>query len=362
MRLSRLLPAALAAALLAPAALAQGDLDAQLDALQQREQQLDQEIEQKITALRTEFATADEARKKVLQAEGQQMVEGYAKEVQTARGNLLAAAAAAPQLSEKVATFATVTAFGNNDYAAAEGFAAKLLAANPQSPAGLNLLPVSQFALHKFAEAGANFEKAREAGVLSPDYAPLAQAAPEYERFWPQEQALRAKQASMNLPQVRFTTSRGPIVLELFEEEAPNTVANIISLAESGYYDGIEFHRVIPNFMAQGGDPLTKNDDPSDDGTGGPGYTIPDEVDRPGARKHFRGSLSMAKTSAPNTGGSQFFLTHMPTPHLNGLHTVYGRVIQGQEVVDALQIGDVIQKAEVLRKRNHPYQVQKAGA
>ncbi|MEM9702383.1 MAG: peptidylprolyl isomerase [Planctomycetota bacterium] len=159
----------------------------------------------------------------------------------------------------------------------------------------------------------------------------------------------------MNLPKVAFKTNRGTIVLELFEEEAPNAVANMISLVESGFYNNVKFHRVIPNFMAQGGDPNSKDDDPRNDGTGGPGYAIDSEFDNPNARKHFRGTLSAAN-SGPNTAGSQFFLTHLPTPHLNGAHTVYGRVIQGQDVVDKLQIGDVIEASKVISKRNHPYE------
>src|SRR4029079_8655388 len=138
-----------------------------------------------------------------------------------------------------------------------------------------------------------------------------------------QEQQTREAEAKADdLPRVKLQTNKGDITIELFENEAPNTVANFISLVEKGFYDGVPFHRVLPNFMAQGGDPKGT-------GQGGPGYRIKDEFGNKGARAHFRGSLSMANTGQPNTNGSQFFLTFKPTPHLNGRHTVFGRVIEG---------------------------------
>jgi cyclophilin family peptidyl-prolyl cis-trans isomerase len=161
-------------------------------------------------------------------------------------------------------------------------------------------------------------------------------------------------------PRVRLRTSKGDVIIELFEDDAPNTVANFISLVEKGLYDGTSFHRVIGGFMAQGGDPLGN-------GTGGPGHAIECEVDLPTARKHFYGSLSMAH-AGPNTGGSQFFLTFRPTEHLDGKHTVFGRVIEGFGVLPLLTRTqddkgqplqgarvDKILKAEVLRKRDHAY-------
>jgi peptidylprolyl isomerase/peptidyl-prolyl cis-trans isomerase B (cyclophilin B) len=147
--------------------------------------------------------------------------------------------------------------------------------------------------------------------------------------------------------------------VELFEDQAPNTVASFISLVEKGFYDGILFHRVIAGFMAQGGDPTGT-------GGGGPGYRFKDELNTPEARMHFRGSLSMAN-SGPDTNGSQFFLTFRPTPHLNGRHTVFGRVIEGMDVLANLnrvqppktggppENADKIVKATVVRKRDHEY-------
>ncbi len=147
------------------------------------------------------------------------------------------------------------------------------------------------------------------------------------------------------LPQVTIKTTRGDIVLELFEDDAPNTVANFVSLAEKGFYNGLMFHRVIKDFMIQGGDPTGT-------GTGGPGYVIQDECSS--NRRHDRGVLSMAN-AGPNTNGSQFFITHKPTSWLDGKHTVFGKVLKGQDVVDAVQQGDKMTEVKVDRKRAHPY-------
>ena len=164
--------------------------------------------------------------------------------------------------------------------------------------------------------------------------------------------------AESELPQVLLKTTKGDVVVELFEDEAPNTVANFISLIEKGYYNGLTFHRVLKDFMAQGGCPTGS-------GTGGPGYCIPCECNVPNYRRHARGVLSMAH-AGPNTGGSQFFLTFTSTPHLDGKHTVFGQVVQGMENVDKLQLidpsrrtpgvnPDKIMEATVVRKRNHEY-------
>ncbi|HMO27076.1 MAG TPA: peptidylprolyl isomerase [Tepidisphaeraceae bacterium] len=122
-------------------------------------------------------------------------------------------------------------------------------------------------------------------------------------------------------------TSMGKIVVDLFEKDAPKTVNNFVFLAREGFYDGVIFHRVIPDFMVQGGDPTGT-------GRGGPGYRFEDEVG-PDKPRHERGSLSMAN-AGPNTNGSQFFITHRATNHLDGRHTVFGKVLEGQDVVDAM--------------------------
>ena len=133
-------------------------------------------------------------------------------------------------------------------------------------------------------------------------------------------------------------TSKGVIRLELHEDRVPKTVANFEKLAGDGFYDGLLFHRVIPNFMIQTGCP-------EGTGTGGPGYQFEDEFDD--SLCHDRaGILSMAN-AGPNTNGSQFFITHGPTPHLNNMHSVFGVVLEGQDVVDAIEQGDTMEKISV---------------
>jgi peptidyl-prolyl cis-trans isomerase B (cyclophilin B) len=139
-------------------------------------------------------------------------------------------------------------------------------------------------------------------------------------------------------------TPKGTIELELFEKDAPKTVENFVTLAKKGFYDGLTFHRVIPDFMVQTGCPLSKTD-PRRAGTGGPGYKIPCET-KGNPQKHGTGSLSMAH-AGPNTGGSQFFITHRPTPHLDGVHTVFGRVLKGQDVVNKITQNDKMTKVEI---------------
>jgi peptidyl-prolyl cis-trans isomerase B (cyclophilin B) len=132
---------------------------------------------------------------------------------------------------------------------------------------------------------------------------------------------------------VTMETNRGTIVLEMYPQYAPATVNNFVFLASEGYYDGVTFHRVIPDFVVQGGDPTGT-------GRGGPGYRFGDEF-AGNPLKHETGVISMAN-AGPGTNGSQFFITHSPQPHLDGKHTVFGKVIEGQEVVDAIRVGDVM--------------------
>lgn len=130
-----------------------------------------------------------------------------------------------------------------------------------------------------------------------------------------------------------IATNRGNIVIDLYPQNAPKTVNNFVFLARQGFYDGVTFHRVIRDFMIQGGDPTGT-------GSGGPGYRFEDEV-RNNPLKHETGVLSMAN-AGPNTNGSQFFITHSPQPHLNGKHTVFGKVSSGMNVVNAIRQGDVM--------------------
>ncbi len=134
-----------------------------------------------------------------------------------------------------------------------------------------------------------------------------------------------------------FDTDRGPIRIELAPDKAPLTVANFVNLAKRGFYDGLSFHRVIPDFMIQGGCP-------EGSGRGGPGYKFEDETKN--GLAHERGVLSMAN-AGPNTNGSQFFITHIPTSWLDGKHTVFGKVIDGLDVVDAVKQGDAIKSVKI---------------
>ena len=133
-------------------------------------------------------------------------------------------------------------------------------------------------------------------------------------------------------------TDKGTIELELYPQHAPKTVNNFVFLAREGFYNGVIFHRVISNFMIQGGDPTGT-------GRGGPGYKFEDET-RGNPLRHERGVISMAN-AGPNTNGSQFFITHGPQPHLDGKHTVFGKVVAGQDVVDAIEQGDVMHEVRI---------------
>ena len=137
---------------------------------------------------------------------------------------------------------------------------------------------------------------------------------------------------------VSMETSKGTIEIELYAAAAPKTVNNFVFLAKEGFYDGVIFHRVIADFMIQGGDPTGT-------GTGGPGYRFEDEFDG-NPHQHERGSLSMAN-AGPGTNGSQFFICHGPQPHLNGRHTVFGKVTEGLDIVDAIAAGDEMVKVSI---------------
>ena len=150
----------------------------------------------------------------------------------------------------------------------------------------------------------------------------------------PPEMSIDAKKTYL----VSIQTDRGTIELELYPQHAPKTVNNFHFLAQEGFYDGVTFHRVIANFMIQGGDPTGT-------GRGGPGYRFEDET-KGNPLTHETGVISMAN-AGPNTNGSQFFITHGPQPHLNGKHTVFGKVVKGQDVVDAIRQGDVMQRVTV---------------
>ena len=278
----------------------------------------------------------------------------------------LALAIAEPQnaAAKEISGAAVAGALQGDDPRKALAMAASLDAAGAAGGDMALMAATAAMILSDVDAAEAWLKKAEAAGAAQGQIAELRQAAAAERPKVAAEMAKRqAEAAADDLPRVRLTTSRGDIVVELFENEAPNTVANFVNLVEKGFYTGTPFHRVIPGFMAQGGDPTGT-------GGGGPGYAIACECEAPGARKHFLGTLSMAH-AGKDTGGSQFFLTFRPTEHLDGKHTVFGRVIEGFDVLPMLMRTqdeqgrpvpgikpDVIVKAEVVRKRNHPYEPQ----
>jgi cyclophilin family peptidyl-prolyl cis-trans isomerase len=158
------------------------------------------------------------------------------------------------------------------------------------------------------------------------------------DRAWyvDQVRTLVAQDRSRHPLQATITTGRGALRVVLFGADAPLTVANFVALARRGYYNGLSFHRVVPNFVAQDGDPRG-------DGSGGPGYAIRDELNR---RWYDRGAVGMA-LSGPDTGGSQYFLAHSPQPHLDGHYTVFGHVAEGLDVLDSIVQGDRILRISI---------------
>ncbi|MDX1948277.1 MAG: peptidylprolyl isomerase [Pirellulaceae bacterium] len=271
-----------------------------------------------------------------------------------------------PQLSRFLVKLAD-DSLERDDYEAAARISQVLIDGQSSETKAYDVAAVAAYALSDFKKAAEYHKQAQDAGVVGPLWGQWGANTPEanpeeYAKLWEKEQELRAAEEKKDdLPRVKIKTSKGDIVVELFEDQAPETVGNFISLVEKGFYDGTPFHRVLKNFMAQGGDP-------KGDGTGGPGYEIFCECYKDNYRRHFRGSLSMAH-SGRDTGGSQFFLTFRPTSHLNGKHTCFGRVIEGMDVLTKLQRidpeaaakpeADKILTAEVVRKREHPYAPRK---
>lgn len=269
----------------------------------------------------------------------------------------------APNQDPDVAQYMVALVAGlleSDEYEQASQLVRLLIDNRHPDPKVFDLAGYTAFATSDFVRAQGYFRAAKEAGALGLMSKQVAPFAAKEQAYWDAEQKIRQAESDANdLPRVKFETSKGAITFELFENEAPNTVANFISLVESGFYDGLVFHRVLPNFMAQGGDP-------KGNGTGGPGWAIACECYRKDFRRHFRGSLSMAHAGR-DTGGSQFFITFLPTPHLDGKHTVFGRVIDGMDVLAWLRRrqpdepveADQIVKATVLRKRDHDYKPTK---
>ena len=163
--------------------------------------------------------------------------------------------------------------------------------------------------------------------------------------------ALPIVRGSMNDIRIILHTSRGDLEGTLFASKTPMTAANFLNLAQRGFYNGVKFHRVIKDFMIQGGDPTGT-------GSGGPGYKFGDEIHP--ALKHTKPGLFSMANAGPGTNGSQFFITHVPTPHLDGKHAVFGEVTKGQNVVDTIAAGDTIKTIEILDPTDELFAAQKA--
>ena len=314
------------------------------------------EIIKGIELLRLEFQTAGADRRAELQKELQTRFEAAQSMVPALVESGLTALEATDGTDEELTRFLVAIAWyrlTSDRYEEALPVIEGLVASDADQPGVALWGAVAAFSVADYEAARRYYQEADAAGDFA---APpqeeneraievwhlaveLRKIIDEHEAAWQEEQSLRAEEATADdLPRVSLRTTKGDILVELFENEAPNTVKNFITLVEQGVYDGTAFHRVLPNFMAQGGNPITADKAPLD-------YTIPCECYGEDARKHFRGSLSMAHAGR-DTGSAQFFLTFRPTPHLDGqtfypgspndAHTVFGRVIEGMDVLAEL--------------------------
>lgn len=343
------------------------------------------ELREKMFALQIDYKTAKADERKpiedkfaALHADGEKL-----------QPQLLSAAAAAIAVEPKNETIGNFLAafaqsyYGADQYETALTAAEALIAADYSNKRIYSLAGKAAFNLCDFDKAEKYLKTAKDNSAIDVRADRYLENIPAYKKLYAKEKEIQAAEAKADdLPRVSLQTSKGEIVLELFENQAPQTVGNFVNLVEKGYYNGLSFHRVIGEFMAQGGDP-------NGDGTGGPGYEILCECYKPEKRLHFRGSLSMAHRGK-DTGGSQFFITFLPAANLDGdavdpnnkgnAHTVFGRVISGLDVLAKLQRreptdphasfggeptkplpADKILVAKVLRKRSHAYEPTKAG-
>ncbi len=272
-----------------------------------------------------------------------------------------------PNSSEIVMNWVNVLE-NKNQFTSAINAIEKLSVEQIQDPETTLVYARLLFSDNRFSDAidalsNANQEAVNATPVISSRIASDKNKYEEAKGYWEEELSIReVEDAAGDMPTARIITAKGPIELTLFEDHAPNTVANFITLAEDGFYDGTKFHRVLKKFMAQGGDPNSRDGAEGSAGSGGPGYNIKDEHLGDDFRRHFAGTLSMANRSTPNSGGSQFFLTHMPTSHLDGRHTAFGRVSGGLDVVRNLEVDDVILSIVVTNKREHDYTPETIGA
>ena len=356
----------------------------------------ERELAKKLTAMKVEYQDAASARRNEIYTEYQKLYKRGLELQKTTIARAFDAHDETPNRNQLVVNLlynTIIWEFNRENYEESVRVFKRLVASGLIKESGQFYVFAGLAAMMSmnYEEAEAWLKTAEESGELKKKFTEWLQSSksgtdlaqsmqgqlrmmPQIKAAWAKEQEIRKAETvageqdpAKKLPRVEMTTSKGKIVLELFENEAPNTVANFISLVEKKFYDGIVFHRVLPNFMAQGGDPRGT-------GSGGPGYAFDDECGNrfPQYRRHFRGSISMAN-AGPNTNGSQFFLTFVPTAMLDGRHTVFGRVVEGLEVLSEIQRVDPkdeeatvpeldkIIEAKVLNKREHVYEVKKNG-
>lgn len=324
-----------------------------------------QAIEDELTGIAEKYQVAQAAEKPLLVEQYQGKVVALRKLIPALRDAGIAEYKAHPNEDDTV-TKTLVGLLANDvrsdEYADAIAIASVLLDNKCEIKEVANYAGMAYYCTQQFEKAKYCLNAAKESKLLTREASEYLRTVDEVAANWEKEQAIRKKEADADdLPRVKLTTSKGDITIELFENEAPQAVANFVSLVESKFYDGLTFHRVLPGFMAQGGCP-------DGTGSGGPGYNIYCECSEPNHRKHFQGSLSMAH-AGKDTGGSQFFLTFRPTTHLDGRHTVFGRVTEGLEILSKIQRRDPNQagqpqpdkivEAKVIRKREHEYKPTK---
>lgn len=322
-------------------------------------------LEAELTKRQREYETAPAASRGELKKQYEQLVEQSSEVLDKLGTAAEAAYSAAPNADKDVTrTLIGILIFDyrQDQYDKALAIAKLLDQHNSPEAGAFAIAGQAAYANDDFETAERYLLKADKADKLDPRGKDLLASLPVQKKALAAEQAIRDKEtAADDLPRVKLETNKGTIVVELFENQAPQAVGNFVNLVEKHFYDGLTFHRVLAGFMAQGGDPTGS-------GSGGPGYKIYCETDKPEARKHFRGTLSMAH-AGKDTGGSQFFLTFGPATHLDGRHTAFGRVIEGMDVLAKLQrrdpqspnppTPDKIVKAEVVRKREHAYEPTK---
>jgi cyclophilin family peptidyl-prolyl cis-trans isomerase len=325
-----------------------------------------QSVDKELGEIQERFGAAPATERETLRKRFGERVEQANALLPRLRDAAMAAYAAKPNADPEVTK--TLLGLANNalasdDYRDALAIANLLIANKCPEKRLTAIAGMAAFNANDFDTAQKYLQQAFALGQLDEEGELYVKDIGKFQQAWKDEAALREKEAADDdLPRVKLTTNKGVIIIELFENQAPQAVGNFVSLVEKKYYDGLTFHRVLPGFMAQGGCP-------KGDGTGGPGYEIYCECERADYRHHFGGTLSMAH-AGKDTGGSQFFLTFRPTPHLDGRHTAFGRVIEGMDVLVKLQRrdpnrsrtpADKILKAEVVRKRQHEYQPKKVG-